>query len=81
MRHTIKLWERIIEHRLRGITRISMNQFSFIHVRSTMEAVFLIIQVMEQCKKQKKDIHMVLINLKKAYKNTKECYMVHFKQT
>jgi hypothetical protein len=46
-----------------------------------MEAVFLIIQVMEQCKKQKKDIHMVLINLKKAYKNTKECYMVHFKQT
>jgi hypothetical protein len=41
MSHTMKLWERVIEHRLRAITRISMNQFSFIPERSTMEAIFL----------------------------------------
>ena len=42
MSHTMKLWERVIEHRLRAITRVSMNQFSFMPGRSTMEAIFLI---------------------------------------
>jgi len=40
MSHTMKLCERVIEHRLRGITRVSMNQFSFMPGRSTMEAIF-----------------------------------------
>jgi hypothetical protein len=34
--------------------------------RSTMEAIFLIRQVMERYKEQK-DLHMVFIDLKKAY--------------
>jgi hypothetical protein len=39
--HTIKLRHRIIKHCLKGITRISMNQFGFMP-RSTVEAIFLI---------------------------------------
>jgi hypothetical protein len=27
MRHTMKLWERIIKHRLRGVTNVTENQF------------------------------------------------------
>jgi hypothetical protein len=50
MSHTIKLWERVIEHRLRGMTHITMNQFRFTRGRSTMEAIFLIRQVMERYK-------------------------------
>jgi hypothetical protein len=42
MSHTMKLWERVIEHRLRGMTHITMNQFRFMPARSTMEAIFLI---------------------------------------
>ena len=42
MSHTMKLWERVIEHRLRAITWVSMNQFGFMPGRSTMEAIFLI---------------------------------------
>ena len=42
MSHTMKLWERVIEHRLRAITRVSINQFGFMPGRSTMEAIFLI---------------------------------------
>jgi hypothetical protein len=42
MSHTMKHWERVIEHRLRKLTSVSKNQFDFMPERSTMEAIFLI---------------------------------------
>jgi hypothetical protein len=67
MSHTMKLWERIIEHRLRGVTNVTENQFGFMLGRSTMEAIFLIRQLMKRCREQKKDLHMVFIDLEKTY--------------
>jgi hypothetical protein len=67
MSHTMKIWERIIEHRLRGVTNVTKNQFCFMVGRSTMEAIFLIRQLMERCREQKKYLHMVFIDLKMAY--------------
>jgi hypothetical protein len=32
-----------------------------------METIFLIRQLMERCREQKKDLHMIFIDLKKAY--------------
>jgi Reverse transcriptase (RNA-dependent DNA polymerase) len=32
MSHTMKLWERVIEHRLRKLTTVSKNQFGFMHM-------------------------------------------------
>ena len=40
--HTMKLWERVIEGRLRKEVAISDNQFGFMPGRSTMEAIHLI---------------------------------------
>ena len=44
-----------------------MNQFGFMPERSTMEAIFLIRQVMERYREKKKDLHVVFTDLEKAY--------------
>ena len=45
--HTMKLWERIIEGRLRNEISISEHQFGFMLGRSTTEAIHLIRRLME----------------------------------
>ena len=66
MSHTMKLWERVIEHRLRRMTSMTKKQFGFMPGRSTMEAIFLVRQLMEGYSEQK-DLLMVFIDLEKAY--------------
>jgi hypothetical protein len=67
MSHTMKLWERIIEHYLREVINVIENQFGFMLGRLNMKTIFLIWQLMKRCREQKKDMYMVFIDLEKTY--------------
>ena len=40
--HSMKLWERVIEHCLREHAKIAKNQFGFMPRRSTMEVIHIL---------------------------------------
>ncbi|XP_076894172.1 uncharacterized protein LOC143546373 [Bidens hawaiensis] len=64
--HTMKLWERVIDVRLRRETQVKMNQFGFMPGRSTTEAIHILRRLMEKYRDKK----LVLDELSKLIKDT-----------
>ena len=67
MSHTMKIWEKIIDRRLREETRISEEQFGFMSGRSTTDAISILRFTMEKHREKQKGLHLVFIDLEKAY--------------
>lgn len=67
MSHTIKLYEIVIEHRLRKEIQVTENQFGFMLERSIMEVIFLLRCVMRRYRMNQQDLHLIFIDLDKTY--------------
>ena len=65
MYHTMKLWERIIENRIREI--VELGNIGFRKGMSTTEPIFALRILQEKYQERKKDLHMVFVDLEKAY--------------
>ena len=63
----MKLWERVIERRWRNDISIFDNQFGFMPGRLTKEAIYLLRKLMGLFRDRKVDLHIVFIDLEKAY--------------
>ena len=63
----MKIWERIIDRKLREETTIDDEQFGSIPGRGTTDAIFAVRQLMEKHRGKQKGLHMVFIYLEKAY--------------
>ena len=67
MSHTIKVWERIIETKLRDRVEISKQQYGFMPGKGTTDVMFFLRMLMEKYREGQRELHCVLVDLEKAY--------------
>ncbi|KAK3544616.1 hypothetical protein QTP86_018099, partial [Hemibagrus guttatus] len=67
MSHTMKLWERVVEARLRKVVEICEQQYGFMPRKSTTDAMFALRILMEKYRDGQRELHCVFVDLEKAY--------------
>ena len=66
--HTLKLWERVVESRLRKMVTISERQYGFQPGKLTIQPLFCLRMLHEKHREFGKELHiMVFVDLEKAY--------------
>ncbi|KAK3558530.1 hypothetical protein QTP86_019000, partial [Hemibagrus guttatus] len=68
MSHTMKLWETVVEARLRKVVEICEQQYGFMPRKSTIDAIFASLRIlMEKYRDGQRELHCVFVDLEKAY--------------
>lgn len=67
LEHPMKIFERILDQKLRKIVTINDMQFGFRQGRGTIDAVFIVTQLQEKYMEKKKDLYFTFVDLEKAY--------------
>lgn len=67
LEHAMKVFERVIERRLRSTVQIDEMQFGFRPGRGTTDAIFVVRQLQEKYMEKKKDLWMAFVDLEKAF--------------
>ena len=65
--HTMKVWERIIEARLRDSVEISKQQYGFMPEKGTTDAMFALRILLEKYREGQRELRCVFVDLEKAY--------------
>ncbi|KAK3517721.1 hypothetical protein QTP70_016496, partial [Hemibagrus guttatus] len=63
----MKLWERVVEARLRKGVEICEQQYGFMPRKSTTDAIFALRILMEKYRDGQRELHCVFVDLEKAY--------------
>jgi len=67
LEHAMKVFERVIEKKLRNVVKIDEEQFGFQPGKGTTDAIFIVRQIQERCMGKKKDLWMGFVDLEKAF--------------
>ena len=67
MSHIMKVWERIIEARLRDRVEISRQQYGFMPEKGTTNAMFALRMLMEKYREGRRELHCVFVDLEQCF--------------
>ena len=67
LEHSMKVWEKILDRRLKTVVNVSSNQFGFSAGRSTTDAIFILRQMQQKYVEKKKKLYHVFVDLEKAF--------------
>ena len=67
MSHNMKLWETVVDCRVREEVTISEEQRGFMPGRSTREAIFALRQLYEKYNEKQRPLHSIFVDLEKAF--------------
>ena len=65
--HKMKIWERIMEARLKDRVEISKQQYGFMPEKGITDAIFALRMLMEKYRKGQRELHCVFVDPEKAY--------------
>ena len=65
--HTLKIYEKVLDKRLREETEIGDEQFGLMRDRGTVDAIFILRQMMEKYAEKQRGLFLAIIDLEKAY--------------
>ena len=65
MNHIMKIWERIIEARLRNTVKISKQQYRFMPTKRSTHAMFSLKMLMEKYREGQRELHCVFVTYKR----------------
>ena len=63
----MKIWERIIEARLRDRVEISKRQYECMPRKGTTDAISALRMLMEKYREGQRELHCIFLDLQKAY--------------
>ena len=67
LEHTMKIEERMLENRIRGLVTIDDMQFGFMPGKGTTHALFILRRIQEEFREREKKLYMYFVDLEKAF--------------